>query len=521
MEHPASRGKQSSRFTTIPVPRRTIALGLEFSGAPWPAALVSSRVTLGPKQEGEVRLRYTVPGEGESRQCHLRATPLEEPDFSTYATLTVQAGTAPATRPLSMPITLTPYRHENEQFGYLPDYPVESQYYFDPANRPYTLSSGRLSRWSDGAWQADRVQAPLAGRGAAVAWEPSSTKIGFDRDGGVYLLATARRAVALVYSRDGGKTFSVATIPGRENEPRAMNLEVSTGHNGGDGPPPLLRFTRTASDPKRIWRKINDLELFLPERSGDAIALGEPILISRHCIGLSTHSGIPSSVVSRGTKVHVIWAEATEPEEKVPGVPTFVVSYDRATRSLGRPVLIGYGAPPNDVHNSPSITMDRQGYLHALVGTHGRPFQYARSLVPNDAHGGWTPPEPTGEGLQQTYIGLVCGADDTLHLAFRLWHSGEAPFPASQYAALAYQRKPPGKPWEPPRTLVLPAFSEYSVYYHRLGIDRAGRLMLSYDYWSTFWFYRTDQRGSRRALIVSADGGRNWKLAEGRDLHGE
>jgi hypothetical protein len=66
--------------------------------------------------------------------------------------------------------------------------------------------------------------------------------------------------------------------------------------------------------------------------------------------------------------------------------------------------------------------------------------------------------------------------------------------------------------------LVVPPFSEYSVYYHRLTIDRAGRLFVSYEYWSTHWFYRNDQRQRRRTLIVSPDGGRTWKLAETCDL---
>ena len=212
------------------------------------------------------------------------------------------------------------------------------------------------------------------------------------------------------------------------------------------------------------------------------------------------------------------WAEATDPDEDVPGVPTYVATYDREAGRLGQPVLIGYGAPPNDVHNSPSITMDSRGYLHVLVGTHGQPFQYARSLAPNDAHSGWTDAEAVGGGLRQTYIGLVCGPDDTLHLSFRFWRHGADPFPASMHATLAYQRKRPGKPWEAPRVLIVAPFSEYSIFYHRLTIDRIGRLFLSYDYWSTFWFYRTDHRGDRRALMMSEDGGESWKLAESRDF---
>jgi hypothetical protein len=195
-----------------------------------------------------------------------------------------------------------------------------------------------------------------------------------------------------------------------------------------------------------------------------------------------------------------------------------VVTYDRETGRRGKPALVGYGPPPNDVHNSPSITVDSQGYLHVQVGTHGRPFPYARSLKPNDAGGGWTPAVVSDEKLNQTYIGLVCGPDDTLHAAFRLWQFGVAPFPASSFATLAYQRKRAGGPWDAPRILIVPPFSEYSVFYHRLTIDRKGRLFLSYDYWSTFWFYRNDHYGRRRALMMSPDGGDTWKLAETKDL---
>ena len=41
-------------------------------------------------------------------------------------TTSPKAAAAPAEQPLDMPLTLEPYRHENEQFGYLPDYPVEN-----------------------------------------------------------------------------------------------------------------------------------------------------------------------------------------------------------------------------------------------------------------------------------------------------------------------------------------------------------------------------------------------------------
>jgi hypothetical protein len=149
-----------------------------------------------------------------------------------------------------------------------------------------------------------------------------------------------------------------------------------------------------------------------------------------------------------------------------------------------------------------------------LIGTHGRPFHYSRPLEDGS---GWTEPVSAGEDLRQTYIGFVCGPDDTLHVVFRLWRYGE-PFPNSSHATLAYQRKRPGKPWEEPRILVRAAFSEYSVFYHRLTIDRQGRLFISYDYWSTHWFYRNDHVGHRRSVLMSPDGGDTWKLATTDEL---
>ena len=118
------------------------------------------------------------------------------------------------------------------------------------------------------------------------------------------------RDAALLHSQDGGKTFAAWSIPGRERDSRSFDLEQFSGHNGSDGPPPFIRVTRTASDPKRIWRRINDLELFVPRLEGDSLVIGEPILLTKSCIGLAMHSGAPSSIVSRGSKIHVAWAEA-------------------------------------------------------------------------------------------------------------------------------------------------------------------------------------------------------------------
>lgn len=513
---PGSAGEVTLQVHNKALEERRYALAVEFPTQPW-SVQVPESLTVPARSGVPVSVRFTIPEGAGPHVCRIRATPTDTPEVSTWSSLTAHPGEAPAARLLQMPIQLLPYRHENEQFGYLPDYPTEFQPYFDPQNRPYLRTGNGITTWRDGAWVRTDINQAITSRppvfeGQSVSL--STTKIAFDAAGDMYLPASCAGRNALLHSQDGGRSFALYEVPGQRG---GLDIEEFNGHNVPEGPPAFVRFRRTAEDPKLKWRSLNDLELFVPRKVEGRLEIGEPILITRACIGLSAHSGIPSTVVSRGSKVHVVWGEATDPAQQVPGVPTYAVTYDRQTGQLGQPVLLGYGPPPNDVHNSPSITMDAEGYLHALIGTHGRPFQYCRSVVPNDAGGGWSEPLTAGENLSMTYIGMVCAPDGSINVVFRLWRSGE-PYPNSSHATLAIQRKRPGQPWEEPRVLVVAPFSEYSVWYHRLTIDRRGRLFLSYDYWSTHWFYRNDHWGNRRALLMSPDGGESWKLAATADL---
>lgn len=522
IHHPAdARGQVVLRAYNGATRQRSINLTVEFPAAEWPASLATNRVALAPKKSTEVTLSFTAPTKGESRTCHIRATPGDDPSLSTYATVTVRTDEPPSARPLDLPIVLRPFEHENEQFGYVPDYPREGEIYFDAKNRPFTLEGGKLATPRPDGW----TRLPIAARtdpsdpsSPLQAFSPIGSKIAFDRANRLYLLGASGSRRALLRSGDAGATFVACDLPKAHAGSASFDIGQFSGHNIPDGPPPIARYTLTASDPKLFWRRLHDVELLLPTTGGDRLAFAKPILISTQGIGLAMHSGIPATLVSRGDRTHICWGEATDPAAKAPGVPAFVTTFDHKTNRLGPPALIGYGAPANDIHNTPSLTIDGKGTLHALGGTHGKPFPYAASLKPNDAGGGWTPPAATGEDLSQTYIGMVCGPDGTLHSAFRLWQRNKEPFPLSSYATLAYQRKRPGQPWEAPKILIVPPISEYSVFYHRLTIDRKGRLFLSYDYWSTFWFYRNDHPGRRRSLLMSPDGGDTWKLALTRDL---
>ncbi len=492
-----------------PISKR-VRLSLEFDeNAVWSAELPKTEVILEANSSAQIPLKYKVPSKGTEWRCYVRASVLDETGFSTWSSVTLHRGTAPAKSPVKVPIQLEPYRHENEQFGYLPEYPLDNQVYFDMENRPFIISNDGVFLLRDNAWMKTTIT-HRADTNGTVPIRPVGTKIAFDRDNDVYLLARDNGSTCLLRSGDHGATFTAWPVPGSGG----FDIEQFSGHNIISGPPTLVRFRETAKDPKLIWRRINDLDLILPAKESDgSIVMGDPIAVSKECIGLSAHSGIPSTIVSRGDKVHIAWGEATSPQEKAPGVPTYVATYSRSTGELGSPALVGYGPPANDVHNSPCITMDSYGYLHVLIGTHGRTFKYVRSVSSNNASGGWTEAEDVRPGLRQTYVGMVCGPDNALHLVFRLWLDDNKYYPAGYYANLAYMSKLSGKKWSDALTLVVAPFSEYSIFYHRLTIDRKGALFLSYDYWSTFWFYRTDHRGNRRSLLMSPDSGKTWKLA--------
>ncbi|MBL7185490.1 MAG: hypothetical protein ISS70_04135 [Phycisphaerae bacterium] len=354
-----------------PAPKR-VKLSLEFDGdAAWPAELPNTEVELKANSSAQVPLEYRVPSKGDEWKCYVRATALDETGFSTWSSVTLRRGVAPAMSPLKVPVKLEPYRHENEQFGYLPEYPLDNQVYFDMKNRPFVVSGDGVLALRGGAW----VKTAKAHRGdtdRVIPILPLGTKIAFDRDNDVYLLGRDGSSTVLLCSADQGATFTAWPVPGSGN----FDIEQFSGHNIINGPPPVARFHQTASNPKLIWRRINDLDLILPAKKPDgSIVMGEAQAISKKCIGLSAHSGIPSTIVSREDKVHITWGEATLPEAKAPGVPTFVATYNRSAGQLGSPALVGYGPPANDVHNSPCITIDSKGYLHVLIGTHGRAFK--------------------------------------------------------------------------------------------------------------------------------------------------
>jgi hypothetical protein len=123
---------------------------------------------------------------------------------------------------------------------------------------------------------------------------------------------------------------------------------------------------------------------------------------------------------------------------------------------------------------------------------------------------------------KQTYLSLVCGPDDVLHLVSRqVRRNIDSHFRGSLYDALVHQSLQPGaRKWSVPHLVVVPPLPGYSQYYQKLTVDRLGRLFVSCSYFS-----RRDPPASRvyrrfhhRMVLISEDGGRAWRFVTTADL---
>ena len=125
-----------------------------------------------------------------------------------------------------------------------------------------------------------------------------------------------------------------------------------------------------------------------------------------------------------------------------------------------------------------------------------------------------------GKG-KQTYLSLVCGPDDVLHVVSRQTRRNtDSHFWGSGYAALVHQSRTPKGAWGEPELVVVPPMSGYSQYYQKLTVDRLGRLLVSCSYFS-----RRDPPATRRfrrfhhrMVLISEDGGHAWRFATTADF---
>ncbi|MFC1705928.1 BNR-4 repeat-containing protein [Planctomycetota bacterium] len=387
------------------------------------------------------------------------------------------------------------------------DYEAPSALAFDSRNRPYMFhtrepgSFGYILTLRNGEWERlsyleilrqayPKLILPSGRHLHAIG------TITVDDAGGLYAVLQVRKTkktsgYTLLYSPDLGQSFQVYDLPG------TAFLEVRVGHNDVLAPPAIGLLKYRKAYPTR-WTSYHHLSVLLPERKGDRLDLRQPIPITEDCFGISNHSGGYSFAVTTGRKTHLVYAEI--PEKPEGGNPTYVATIDRVKRQVtGRKLLVTATPKKADVHSTPVIVADKEGHLHVIAGSHGQHFYYLRSDVPDTIEDGFSEPSPMAKG--QTYATLICDGNDELHSVFRV------------HPRLLYQEKTASSDtWSKPKPLVRAprGHKGYTIFYHRLFIDRAGALYLSF----TFFEFNTTGKGRYpRALALSEDGGKTWRLA--------
>lgn len=393
-----------------------------------------------------------------------------------------------STLPFTTYIHQWPWQGEQELFGYQPLFkpgPIE----FDNDNRPYIRNGENIQTIGDDnkGWInlnfADAVFAQYPdwtdrafGKGAFF-----EERVVFDAAGDAYIhVATAYVTSTptlcnkglLLYSRDRCRTWQVLPIWNY----KYVQIEHRDGHNDRTQTPAILAIAN-AGGPLSILKVVKN--------ANGTISVSKT-QVAADCYTIPIHSGDGNMAVSIGSKVHIVYASST-PVAGNPGTPSYALTYDRVTNTTTSPVLLGCGGTTMDPHNCPAITVDSQGYLHAVFGGHHTPeLYYTKSLQPNSTAAWTTPVVFASESLKSTwghtYPSLLCDKNDKLHVVTR-W-SGE------KYVMklVSMSKLPTSDEWtvfsgtSRINRLVQPCRGLYQVWHHKLSMDANNTIYISYEH---------------------------------------
>lgn len=396
---------------------------------------------------------------------------------------------------------------------------------FDSQNRPYLMNQTYRSQYgfiqtldTNGNWvqrsYLPALQAWNSGAGLPAATATNLHAVGylaFDAADAMYVvLRTYINASAgpfvLLYSTNLGMSFQVYNLP-QPKEVNYVKLEQYTGRNCLPHPPAIGIAQYRAAYTNSDWASYNNFYVLLPAKTAAGLNLGTSILVSTNSNGFVSHSGSSSFAFSESNRVHVAYLNVPAGE---PGSynPTYVATLDRTTRTvIARQHVadaLSSDSDKVDVHCCPVIAADQQGFLHVVSGAHNKPFHHTRSLVAGSITNGWTAPLPMN--VVQTYATLVCDSGDRLFSIYRT------------IPPLYFQdREASGSAgWSLPKQLTtMPsAYTSgggyYTIYYHRLFMDRGDALFASF----TFYWVGTGavvHSAYPRILAISEDGGVTWR----------
>jgi len=157
-----------------------------------------------------------------------------------------------------------------------------------------------------------------------------------------------------------------------------------------------------------------------------------------------------------------------------------------------------------DAHNSISLGVDGQGFLHVAWDHHGQPLNYARAVSPGSLELG----EPTGQTGQNesqvTYPGFYSLPDGDLLFLYRDGASGDGDILLNRYDVATGR-------WEPVQHPLIRGEGARNAYVNRLVVDDDGG-------WHISWSWReTPDVATNHDLLYaySPDEGRSWQRSTG------
>jgi len=435
------------------------------------------------------------------------------------------------------------FSHDNRPFilvGLYPFQTAELGYYLDEDPSSNTITLARRA-WMEeayiqtldenGNWiviNLEEIYGSDVGYGSYLDFQPymgifeNNDRVVFDAEGGMYFFSYGRADTGSAYANYVSKLFYSADSSPENFKgyylPKGYYPEIADSFNS-DRKLSLL----IASD-----KKINAISV---KRDMDDLAFTESVIVSSPDCNSQfgpMHTGIVNPSATIGNITHVVYLDIFKPIGNE--TAQYYNWYNSKTGEVGTPVLLGStisGSNNPDSHNGPVITVDSENTLHVVLGAHNSPMKYTYST-----DGGKTWPAATQLVDSGTYPSLVTAPDGTLHLIFRRIEDNQW--------KLWYFRKPLGGAWQDMGKLTQPVHQGYAVYYHKLTIDRIGRLFLFYTYftmdmssaeiseYTAKWpndpypVNGADEVNSNFAhdpvILMSDTGGNTWRLATTQDF---
>ena len=118
-----------------------------------------------------------------------------------------------------------------------------------------------------------------------------------------------------------------------------------------------------------------------------SLSIAERKILSTNGSTRATAYGMSNKIITANRKKFVVWLDhVSEIKAK---------EFDIKSGTWGETVLVGSGV---DNHSGPALTMDSEGYLHIVYGTHHHPFHYRKTRKPYDISE-WEPEKYFAEKL--------------------------------------------------------------------------------------------------------------------------